>query len=205
MIMKKLAISFTLILFIVSNNIQADPQKIIESDTIIELTLKEAIEVAHKEAIKWNKDAMLFNGLSVDRDETQKGMDGRRKHWNIQFGIPGKIDWYLVTIRNGKVDERVHLPDELDKMSEEYFIHDVNEFNHDTPELIQKGQQITEIYPGDVFAKGYHFGFTKDPQKNIPLVMVIGWDKTRENMIYLMFNAKTGKLEEELVREQYKN
>ena len=33
------------------------------------LTLKEAIEIAHKEALKWNKAAMLYNGSSVDRDE----------------------------------------------------------------------------------------------------------------------------------------
>jgi len=67
------------------------------TNTEMSLTLKEAIEIAQKEALKWNKAAMLYNGSSVDRDETQTGMDGRRKHWNIQFGIPGKTDWYVVT------------------------------------------------------------------------------------------------------------
>ncbi|WP_332634791.1 hypothetical protein [Halalkalibacter flavus] len=73
------------------------------SNSKLSLTLKEAIEIAQNEALKWNKEAMLFNGSSVDRDEAQAGMDGRRKHWNIQFGIPGKTDWYVVTIRDGKV------------------------------------------------------------------------------------------------------
>jgi hypothetical protein len=49
-------------------------------------------------------------------------------------------------------------------------------FKYDTPELLKKAQKITKIYLGDIFAKGYNFGFTKDPEKNIPLVKVIGWD-----------------------------
>lgn len=132
-------------------------------------------------------------------------MDGRRKHWNIQFGIPGKTDWYLVTIRDGKVGETAYLPDELDRMPESYFISGVEDFKYDTPVLLKKGQKFTKIYPGDIFAKGYNFGFTKDPQKNISLVMVIGWDKPKKNMIYLKFNALTGELEERFEREQYKN
>ena len=175
------------------------------SNTGMSLTLKEAIEIAQNEAIKWNKEAMLYSGSSVDRDETQTGMDGRRKNWNIQFGIPGKTDLYIITIRDGKVYKETHLPNELDSMPEIYFISNVEEFKHDTPELLKKGQKITEICPGDTFAKGYNFGFTKDPQKKIPLVKVIGWDQSRKSMIYLMFNAITGELEEEFEREQYKN
>lgn len=175
------------------------------SKTESSLTLKEAIEIAHIEALKWNKEASLYIGISVDRDEMQTGMDGRRRHWNIQFGIPGKTDWYLITIRDGKVWEKTHLPDELETMPESYFIANVEEFQYDTPELLKKAQKIAQIYPGDSFAKGYNFGFTKDPQKNIPLVIVIGWDKSKKNMIYLMFNAKTGELEERFEREQYKN
>ncbi|GGA90119.1 hypothetical protein [Ornithinibacillus halotolerans] len=169
------------------------------------LTLKEAAALAHKEAQKWNKDAKLYIGLSVDKDESQTGLDGKRKYWNIQFGIPGKRDWYLVTIQNGKVGETAHVPDELDAMSESYFISNVEDIQYDTPELLTKAQKLAEIYPGDIFAKGFNFGFTKDPHKNIPLVLVIGWDKSRKNMIYLSFHAKTGKLENRLVREQYRN
>lgn len=155
--------------------------------------------------LKWNKEARLYVGISVDKDEEQTGMDGRRKHWNIQFGIPGKTDWYLVSIQDGKVWKTKHLPNELDSMPENFFINNVEEFKYDTPELLEEGQKVTKIYPGDVFAKGYNFGFSKDPEKNIPIVMVIGWDKTKENIVYLMFNAETGEFVEKTEKEQYKN
>lgn len=167
------------------------------------LTLKEAMEVGLEEAAELNEKAMLYIGISVDRDPSAQGMDGRRKHWNLQFGLPYQTDWYLVTIRDGEVDETVHLPKELEKMSERYFI-SKETFTYDTPVLLIKGQIMAEIYPGDTFAKGYNFAFTKDPQKDLPLVMVIGWDQTLSRMIYLYFNAETGDLEEIKERAQYK-
>jgi len=198
---KKLTVSF--ILFLLSHSALVYSHTITD-DLEMSLTLREAIGIAHKEALKWNENARLLTGFSVDKDETQTGMDGRRKHWNIQFGIPNETDWYLVTIRDGKVGETAYLPDELDRMPASHFISSIEEFNYDTPELLQKGQKLTKIYPGDLFAKGYNFGFTKDPQKSNPLVMVIGWDELKKNMIYLMFNAITGELEEKFEREQYK-
>ncbi|MGE7925732.1 hypothetical protein ACQKND_21440 [Viridibacillus arvi] len=169
------------------------------------LTLKEALEMAHKEALKWNKEAMLYSGTSVDKDKVPTGMDGRRKNWNIEFGIPGKTDFYLVTIRDGKVLDKVHVPNEMDAMPKSQFISKVEDFKYDTPELLKVALKTTKIYPGDTFAKGYNFGFTKHLKKNVPIVQVIGWDKAKKNMIYLMFNAVTGKLEDNLEREQYKN
>lgn len=174
-------------------------------DVEMGLTLKEALEIAHKEALKWNKEAMLYSGTSVDKDKAPTGMDGRRKHWNIEFGIPGKTDLYLVTIRDGKVEDKVHVPNEMDAMPKSQFISKVEDFKYDTPELLKVAQKSTKIYPGDTFAKGYNFGFTKHLQKNVPIVKVIGWDQSRKNMIYLMFNAVTGELEDNLEREQYKN
>jgi len=169
------------------------------------LTLKEALEIAHKEALKWNKEAMLYSGTSVDKDKAPTGMDGRRKHWNIEFGIPGKTDYYLVTIRDGKVLDKVHVPNGMDAMPKSQFISKVEDFKYDTPELLKVAQKTTKIYPGDTFAKGYNFGFTKHLQKNVPIVQVIGWDQAKKNMIYLMFNAVKGELEDDFEREQYKN
>lgn len=97
------------------------------------LTLKEAIEIAQKEALKWNEEAMLYSGNSVDKDKTPTGMEGRRKHWNIEFGIPGKTDYYLVIIRDQKVDEKAHVPDGLEVMPKSYFISRADEFKYDTP------------------------------------------------------------------------
>ncbi|MFJ7407100.1 MULTISPECIES: hypothetical protein [unclassified Lysinibacillus] len=212
---KKILFLFICVLFLVSCQQRTNQEKPIDSniesevaffpDTEMSLTLKEAIEVAQKEALKWNKEAMLFSGNSVDNDKTPTGMDGKRKHWNIEFGIPGKTDYYLVTIRDGKPNENAHVPAGLEVMPKSYFINSVGEFKFDTPELLKKGQKITKIFPGDTFAKGYNFIFTKDPQKNIPIVMVIGWDQDRKNMIYLEFDAVTGDLEGEIEKEQYKN
>ncbi|WP_010093233.1 hypothetical protein [Ornithinibacillus scapharcae] len=177
----------------------------ITPDTEESLTLNEAIDIAQKEALKWNKEALLYNGLSVDRDETPTGMDGRRKNWNIKFGIPYKTDLYLVTIRDGKIWGETHLPNELESMPDSYFVSDIKDFKFDSPELLEKSKKVTNIYPGDTFAKGYNYGFTKDPEKNIPLSMVIGWDESKKVMIYLQYNAKTGELENKIEREQYKN
>ncbi|MGE7839800.1 hypothetical protein ACQKNX_03310 [Lysinibacillus sp. NPDC093712] len=114
-------------------------------DTEMSLTLKEAIEIAQKEALKWNKEAMLYGGNSVDKDNTPTGMEGKRKHWNIEFGIPGKTDFYLVTIRDGKANEKAHVPAGLEVMPKSYFIASVDEFKFDTPELLKKGQKNTKI------------------------------------------------------------
>lgn len=86
------------------------------------MTLKTAIEIAQEEALKWNKEAKLYYGLSVDNDKEQTGMDGKRKYWNFKFGIPDRTDLYLITIHNGLVYTKDRFPDELDKMSERYFI-----------------------------------------------------------------------------------
>lgn len=167
------------------------------------LTLKEAIIIAQQEALKWNKRAMLYNGLSIDRDELPTGFDGKRSAWNFQFGIPGQTDFLLVNMRDGQIWKTLYLPNELDTMPENYFISNIKDIKFDSPELLIKGKKEVELYPGDVFAKGYNFGITKDPQKNIPLVMVIGWDQSKKSMIYLMFNTVTGELENRVERRQY--
>ena len=214
-LMKKNLLLLFICVFLVSCQQSTDQETTMDSniefavaffpDIEMGLTLKEALEIAHKEALKWNKEAMLFSGTSVDRDKAPTGMEGRRKHWNIEFGIPGKTDVYLVTIRDGEVLDKVHVPNEMDALPKSQFTSKVEEFKYDTPELLKRAQKITKIYPGDTFAKGYNFGFTRHLQKNVPIVMVIGWDQAKENMIYLMFNAVTGELEDDYEREQYKN
>ena len=213
-LMKKNLLLLFICVFLVSFQQSTDQETTMDSNIefavaffpVVEmgLTLKEALEIAHIEALKWNKEAMLFSGTSVDRDKAPTGMEGRRKHWNIEFGIPGKTDVYLVTIRDGEVLDKVLVPNEMDALPKSQFTSKVEEFKYDTPELLKRAQKITKIYPGDTFAKGYNFGFTRHLQKNVPIVMVIGWDQAKENMIYLMFNAVTGELEDDYEREQYK-
>ncbi|WP_264755140.1 hypothetical protein [Bacillus solitudinis] len=40
------------------------------------------------------------------------------------------------------------MSNELDSMPESYFVSGLEEIKYDTPELLKKGQEITEIYPG---------------------------------------------------------
>ncbi|WP_407268491.1 hypothetical protein [Radiobacillus sp. PE A8.2] len=209
--MKLFTVISVISLSIITLTFEANGKEIIQNETRetfnteLSLTLLEAIEIAQKEALKWNKEARLYFGISVDRDAKQTGMDGRRKHWNFQFGTPGKKDLYFISMRDGEVWKTKHFPNELDSMPKNYFIFNIEEFKYDTPELLKNGKKITKIYPGDIFAKGYNFGIKKDPDKNIPLVMVIGWNETKKSMIYLLFNGITGELEERFEREQYKN
>lgn len=171
-----------------------------------ELTLKQAIKLAYSDATtSWNKHAKLIDATSIDRDKTQKGGNGKRRYWNITFGLINSKDLYLVNIHDGKVNEHAVFPNEGDEFRpESYFITDLSEIKYDTPELLRKAKKITKLYPGDIFAKGYNFRITKGPGKNIILVKIIGWDKERKNMKYLMFDGKTGELHHHFEREQYK-
>lgn len=55
-----------------------------------ELSLKQAIELAYPSALKWNKNAQLLDAINIDLDKPGKsiGSNGKRKHWNISFGVP---------------------------------------------------------------------------------------------------------------------
>jgi len=168
-----------------------------------ELTLNQAINLAYSDALNWNKEAKLIDATSIDNDEEQTGGDGKRRYWNITFGVPNTNDLFLVNIHDGKINERVDLPNEGEPRPESYFVKDLSKINYDTPELLGKAKKITNLYPGDVFAKGYNFGITKDPEKDIVLIKIIGWDEERKNMKYLLFNGETGELYDEFEREQY--
>jgi hypothetical protein len=69
-----------------------------------ELSIKQAIELAYLPALKWNKNAQLLNAINIDLDKSGKsiGSNGKRKHWNIAFGVPDTNKFFLVTIHNGK-------------------------------------------------------------------------------------------------------
>ena len=55
-----------------------------------ELSIKQAIELAYPPALKWNKKAQLLDAINIDLDKPGKsiGSNGKRKHWNIAFGVP---------------------------------------------------------------------------------------------------------------------
>ncbi|WP_255505054.1 hypothetical protein [Lysinibacillus sphaericus] len=56
--------------------------------------------------MKWNKNAQLLWAINIGLDKPDKsiGSNGKRKHWNILFGVPDTNKVYLVTIHDGKID-----------------------------------------------------------------------------------------------------
>ncbi|MEK4411534.1 hypothetical protein MHB59_23515 [Bacillus sp. FSL L8-0642] len=55
-----------------------------------ELSIKQAIDLAYPSALEWNKNAQLLDGVNIDLDKPGKliGSNGKRKYWNISFGVP---------------------------------------------------------------------------------------------------------------------
>lgn len=168
------------------------------------LTLKQAINLANSEALIWHQEARLLDATSVDNDKKIAGSNGKRRYWNITFGVPNTRDMFLVNIHDGKINERLEIPNEGDENRPySYFINDLSKINYDSPELLKKAKKITNLYPGDIFAKGYNFGITKHPEEGLILIKIIGWDKERKNIIYVFFDGETGEFYLEFLDEQY--
>lgn len=76
-----------------------------------ELSIKQAIELAYPSAQKWNKNAQLLQAINIDLDlpGNSDGSNGKRKFWNISFGIPDTNKFFLVTIHEGKIDKAQEL------------------------------------------------------------------------------------------------
>ncbi|MCY9548882.1 hypothetical protein [Lysinibacillus xylanilyticus] len=68
----------------------------------------------------------------------------------------------------------------------------MNDMKYDSPELLQKALKMGSIYPGKDWAKGYNFMLIKDTERNVPLLLVIGWNRDQTKMEAAGFNASTG-------------
>src|SRR5690625_3404640 len=82
-----------------------------QDNTSESLTLNEAIHLAYSEALTWHQKAKLMNATSVDNDEEISGIDGKRRYWNVIFGLTDSREMLLVNIKNGEVSEHVELPE----------------------------------------------------------------------------------------------
>ncbi|WP_025117130.1 hypothetical protein [Lysinibacillus fusiformis] len=160
-----------------------------------ELSIIQAVELAFPSALKWNKDAQLLQAINIDLDKPGNsiGSNGKRKHWNISFGVPDTNKNFLVTIHDGKID-RVHdLTGEgtspFPKM--EFVL--MEDVKYDSPELLKKALKVGDIYPGKEWAKGYNFILRKDTERNINLLQVVGWNRDQTEMKSSPFDALTGK------------
>ncbi|MEY9977299.1 hypothetical protein [Lysinibacillus sp. RC79] len=168
-----------------------DPLEVAEQQ---ELSIKQAIDLAYPPALKWNKNTQLIDAINIDLDKPGKsiGSNGKRKHWNILFGVPETNKAFLVTIHDGKIDYTNDLTrDGTSPYPKKEFIQMKN-IMYDSPELLQKALKIGGIYPGKNWAKGYNFMLRKDIERNINLLLVIGWNSDQTKMEAAGFNALTG-------------
>ncbi|MGE7945033.1 hypothetical protein ACQKNB_23570 [Lysinibacillus xylanilyticus] len=159
-----------------------------------ELSIRQAIELAFPPALKWNEDAQLLQAINIDLDKPGKsiGTNGKRKHWNISFGVPDTNKYFLVTIHDGKIDMVNDLTGEgTSPYPKKEFVL-MKDIKYDSPELLKKALKVGGIYPGKDWAKGFNFMLRKDTERNINLLLVIGWNSDQTNMEAAGFNASTG-------------
>ncbi|EOQ12370.1 hypothetical protein [Bacillus pseudomycoides] len=143
-----------------------------------ELSIIQAIELAYPSALKWNKNAQLLQGVNIDRDKPGKsiGSNGKRKYWNIDFGVPDTNKIFLVTIYEGKIIEEKDLTGKDDSPYPKKEFIQMKDIKYDSPGLLKKALKMGSIYPGKDWAKGYNFIIRKDTERNINLILVIGWN-----------------------------
>jgi hypothetical protein len=154
------------------------------------ITLKDAYNIAAKEAIKWNIMAKLYSITSTDvpdKEEKSYGTDGKRSFWNLDFSMPNTNDHYIISIQNGQVYSKTKTKgiNKTEKLIEN------EEIIFDSPELLKTAVIIYKIKTGTSWAIGYHFELNKNDK--IPMIGVVGWD-AEGNFSKIFFNAKTGKL-----------
>lgn len=160
-----------------------------------ELSIKQAIELAYPAALQWDENAQLLDAINIDLDDKAEksiGSNGKRKYWNIMFGVPDTHKNFLVTIYKGKFEGKKDLTvDGTSPYPKKDFIA-LEDIKYDSPELLKKALKMGSIFPGNDWAKGYNFFLIKDTERNINLMLVIGWNSDQTQMKNAGFNASTG-------------
>lgn len=159
-----------------------------------ELSIKQAIDLAYPTALEWDENAQLLQAINIDLDKPGKPIrsNGKRKYWNIDFGVPETNKVFLVTIHEGKIDQAKDVTRKGDSPYPKKEFVKLEDINYDSPELLKKALKMGSIYPGKDWAKGYNFMLRKNTETNIPLMLVIGWNIDQTNMKVAGFNVTTG-------------
>lgn len=166
-----------------------------EVDENQELSIKQAIELAYPFALEWDENAQLLDAINIDLDDKAEksiGSNGKRKYWNINFGVPDTHKNFLVTIYKGKIEEKKDLTvDGNSPYPKKDFIA-LEDIKYDSPELLKKALKMGNVYPGKDWAKGYNFMLIKNPETNITMMLMVGWNSDGTEMKAAGFNASTG-------------
>jgi len=103
------------------------------------LTIKQAIELASPFALKWDENVQLLTAMNIDlEDKAEKsiGSNGKRKYWNIAFGVPDTNKYFLVTIFKGEI---VGAEDHTKEGSSSYLKNELTlleDIKYDSPQLV---------------------------------------------------------------------
>ena len=123
-------------------------EDIFEADEHQKLSIKQAIELAYPSALKWNENAQLLTAVNIDlEDKAEKfiGSDGKRRYWNISFGVPDTNKFFLVTIHEGKIDQTNDLTSEGDSPYPKKEFIQMKDIKYDSPELLKKALKMGSI------------------------------------------------------------
>lgn len=195
---KRIIVLLILILMSISGVILFvnSPSSETKAETEGELSILEAIKLAYPAALEWDANAQLLDAINIDLDDKAEksiGSNGKRKYWNIMFGVPDTHKNFLVTIYKGEFEGKKDLTvDGTSPYPKKDFIA-LEDIKYDSPELLKKALKIGNIDPGKDWAKGYNFMLIKDPETNITLLIVIGWNKELDSMVAVHFDATNGK------------
>ncbi|WP_255258196.1 hypothetical protein [Bacillus sp. AFS018417] len=109
-----------------------------------ELSIKQAIELAYPSALEWNKNAQLLQGVNIDKDKPGKsiGSNGKRKYWNIDFGVPDTNKVFLVTIYEGKIVQAKDVTGKGDSPYPKEGFMRLEDINYDSPQLLKKALEL---------------------------------------------------------------
>ncbi|MBA4495581.1 hypothetical protein ACFO25_15370 [Paenactinomyces guangxiensis] len=160
-------------------------------DIQTEITLKEAVTKANAEAKKWNPLASLILITSADAFDPNikgptEGKQGKRRMWNLIFGVPGTDQSLLVKIEENKISNVKEIQ-ELVRPGE---VVPLDQIAVDSPFLVEQAIQEFGMKPGVHFARGYHFELFSD---NHRLFFSVEGLNQRNKRIRVFFNPNNGR------------
>ncbi|ARU60403.1 hypothetical protein CBW65_04470 [Tumebacillus avium] len=150
------------------------------------ITLSEAFHLGFERAKAWDSNAQLVDLASVDDWQGgSKGKDGKRRHWNFIFCVPGKPQSLILTLHD---QEFVYSKPGHDTFTE--FITEA-ELQIDSPAALKAApkKQLQPKVQGE--SEGYHFILLKHKGKS--MIIVDGQD-SGSNTKKLYIDSASGRI-----------
>lgn len=159
------------------------------------ITMKEAVEIASKDAKKWSKDAKLIKIIStdaIDKPSIRSGELGKRNTWNLKFADTKSNFEYEIFVSNGEVVVQNQI--EFGKKKQ---IND-SDFILDSSEALAIAKEHKKLKPGLDWAIGYHFNleyasYSDKLGKDYLIIQVIGLSP-KGNFAHVDIDEITGEI-----------